>query len=79
MCLVKVCLYLFVIFRRGSPGQFAALGAAVGIHLTFVGLLPSMRPSVNRQVGAVLEDFATILASVVTAPRYQLLARLRVK
>ena len=47
--------------------------------MALVGFLPGVRPPVDRQVGAVLEDFSTELAGVVTAPGDQLLPGLRVK
>ena len=61
------------------PGELAGLGAGVGAELALVRLLPGVGAPVHRQVGAVLEHFATKLAGVVPAPGYQLFSRLGIK
>ena len=61
-----VCLHV--------PGELAGLGAGVGAELALVRLLPGVGAPVHRQVGAVLEHLAAILAGVLPPPPYQLLS-----
>ena len=55
------------------PGELAGLGAGVGAELALVRLLPGVGPPVHRQVGAVLEHLAAVLAGVLPTPPYQFL------
>jgi len=48
------------------PGELAALGTGVGTQLTLVRLLSRVRSPVDCQVGTVLENLPTVLASVLT-------------
>ena len=66
-----VCLHV--------PGELAGLGAGVGAELALVRLLPGVGAPVHRQVGAVLEHLAAILAGVLPPPTYQVFTSLRVK
>ena len=56
------------------PGELAGLGAGVGAELALVGLLPGVGPPVHRQVGAVLEHLAAVLAGVLSAAPNELLS-----
>ena len=66
-----VCLHV--------PGELAGLGAGVGAELALVRLLPGVGAPVHRQVGAVLEHLAAILAGVLPPPPYQVFTSLRIK
>ena len=55
------------------PGELAALGTGVGAELTLVRFLSSVRPPVDRQVGAVLENLPAVLAGVLTTTSNQFL------
>ena len=55
------------------PGELAALGTGVGTQLTLVRFLSSVGPPVHRQVGTVLENLPTVLASVLTTTSNQFL------
>ena len=61
------------------PGELAALGTGVGTQLTLVRLLSRVRSPVDCQVGTVLENLPTVLASVLTTTSNQLLTGGRVK
>ena len=61
------------------PGELAGLGAGVGAELALVGLLPGVGPSVHRQVGAVLEHLAAVLAGVLSAAPNKIFTSLRIK
>jgi len=61
------------------PRQLAALRAAVSAHLTLVRLFSCVTSPVHCQVGAILEDLAAELASIVAASRDQIFSRLRVE
>ena len=61
-----VCLHV--------PGELAGLGAGVGAELALVRLLPGVGAPVHRQVGAVLEHLAAVLAGVLPTPPYQFLS-----
>ena len=47
--------------------QFGALGTGVAAQFAFVGFLARVRATMYRQIGAILEDFAAILARIVAA------------
>ena len=61
------------------PRQLAALRTGVRTQLTPVWFLAGVTSPVHRQVAAVLEDFSTILAGVVSSPPNQVLPCIRVK
>ena len=61
------------------PRQLAALRAGVRTQLTPVRLLARVAPPVHSQVAAVLEDFSTILAGVVSPSPDQVLPGVRVE
>ena len=61
------------------PGELAALGTGVGAELTLVRFLSSVRPPVDRQVGAVLENLPAVLAGVLTTTSNQFLTSRGVK
>ena len=65
--------------RLHVPRQLRALRARVAAQLALVRLLAGVRPSVDCQVGAVLENFSAELASVVSTSAGDLFARERVE
>ena len=61
------------------PRQLAALRTGIRTQLTPVWFLAGVTSPVHRQVAAVLEDFSTVLAGVVSSSPNQVLPCIRVK